>query len=1126
MPDSSSTNKNAQDRQSLQINGSAPTSIERPVYKRKSNEAQPGSSDAGKTIKRRRVEDDVISQSGTGTSSRSDALDINEWGSTRETRELSRMLVPEPAIGKRKRKAKSSTFIPSQIVDLTDSPNNLEWLGRHRLSIDLTPGDEPNDLNNARGTPSSSLGSVPRSTSVAHALGQRMYNSASDPSSSRKLVPKSLDVERLDTSMDQNGESRTSFIALENDEDGPAANDRKVNKQSFKSIKESTSLNSSAKESNLMLTKYPGRESKPDGWPIVSDTSSKSTTIAAPASSFASSSSKIQESPKSLPGLGNAKIPSFGTSSTKQSQSRLQTQAANGKHSDITKADERDSTKQKNQRKTKSAKSVTESGQIPADRESAVQVSPHEYHVSDIAQSSDTEAKIQEFVAQMKTKLVGYLREKPSEPLKKHVENGYTSPALEHVLHQKPASLHLPAEISPASRRGGLIPTERISHAESPLTSVYLNSVREGPQWSLPRRNHLLDNAMFDRGDEDFGAIIQDAEAHLAHEDHLIAQQFASEATRSRNIYSALFDMDSEKHVEAISGVVTMQSADDSTAREEAGTSKHVEATKEHEAVATTEDRSTKSQPTIGVASSLWMLEDTDTQSGVEIDNSEIEATELEIDAPQQIKAQTIESPVLAKETSQDTLQDTETTPILKVTLEIHPQTTLEPVQPQSQAGATESLLPATDSVERDLSQPIATTQVQNPDASFVSPSQIAPASRTIQLRNPENMMASSDDSPEALPTSVPRTKRSRIPRALQDSSESESDSPVVAETLDLLQIQSTNTDSAEMETRLLSFSLARTKKKVPRKDCPTLLDVQEVLRRHLKDLYDDHKFLTRGWLARSRSFRSSEVRSQNLGLATANPNGMTGLKHTVSPFADMHPIHTTVNAKTATEHKSSVLTICSDNIKSPGTSKAYLRAPVITWTDKSLEVPSYTHYTSLSRNILGNNTLQLHVWPFFGDAMTDDNSVYGALERRFHTVVKDRPMKVFRVQQALTYTPYLEAFLLEIACSVTDVLRYLLEPDEVIVGEASRGLIERDKFCGEDFDRESLRWTEVLSRLPPSHPNDLRVAALACTALWGSTQFSLWHIVRQTSWARLPELETEQADQSYSSIACRICHM
>ncbi|CAD0111607.1 unnamed protein product [Aureobasidium uvarum] len=303
-------------------------------------------------------------------------------------------------------------------------------------------------------------------------------------------------------------------------------------------------------------------------------------------------------------------------------------------------------------------------------------------------------------------------------------------------------------------------------------------------------------------------------------------------------------------------------------------------------------------------------------------------------------------------------------------------------------------------------------------------------------------------------------------------------------------------------------------------------------LEEYLDEMDDDHEALTATWLAKARVYQHPTLfpRSRNK-YSTRNRD-----KPRKDPFANIKPQKTgrkiTFTGKAFSQLKPrGETTTASARISS---SKATLPSKLI-----STEVPNYTHYTKIRANVLGTNTRQLQVWPYFGEDVDDD----GTIRERFDVIVEDRPRKVLIAQQVSTYGPYFEAFLEEVDCPMDTILKYLLEasegPDGLISRMASfsndhklaRKLVRaKDKFCKEDFDRTSQRWVSVASSLPEINDEILWKAAVVCHAFWIRTNFSPWQIARK--YAKFPNhnmiegLVTFEKAKNYASVACTICQL
>ncbi|KAI4772795.1 hypothetical protein E4T52_12225 [Aureobasidium sp. EXF-3400] len=299
-------------------------------------------------------------------------------------------------------------------------------------------------------------------------------------------------------------------------------------------------------------------------------------------------------------------------------------------------------------------------------------------------------------------------------------------------------------------------------------------------------------------------------------------------------------------------------------------------------------------------------------------------------------------------------------------------------------------------------------------------------------------------------------------------------------------------------------------------------------LEKYLDEMDDDHEALTEVWLAKARIYQRPTLfpRAQNK-FPTRN---RAANKPRTDPFAN---IKHSKNARTITltGKAFSQLKPRGETITSSGR--------ISSTNAVSTEVPNYTHYTRISGNVLGTNTRQLQVWPYFGEDVDDD----GTIRERFDVIVEDRPRKVLISQQVSTYGPYFEAFLEEIDCPMDTILKYLLEASEGPDGLLSRLtsfaydtkfartiIRAKDKYCKDDFDRTSQRWVSVASSLPEIDDETLWKAAVVCHTFWIRTNFSPWQIARK--YARFPDnnkvegLVTFDTAKNYASVACSICQL
>ncbi|KAI5199385.1 hypothetical protein E4T39_06218 [Aureobasidium subglaciale] len=307
------------------------------------------------------------------------------------------------------------------------------------------------------------------------------------------------------------------------------------------------------------------------------------------------------------------------------------------------------------------------------------------------------------------------------------------------------------------------------------------------------------------------------------------------------------------------------------------------------------------------------------------------------------------------------------------------------------------------------------------------------------------------------------------------------------------------------------------------------------VLDEHLDEMDEDHESLTQSWLGKARIYQRPD---HYLDYVNPRPSKVKDKKRRQDPFTNVKP-QAGARATTLTGKSFSISHSHGDTIPKVKSESITVQARVTSWNAPKIEVPTYSHYTRISNNVLGTNTRQLQVWPYFGEDIDDD----GTIRERFDVIVEDRPRKVLISQQADSYGPYFGAFLEEIDCPMDCILKYLLEATEGPDGLFSRLtsfseelelihdiLSAKDEFCKDDFNRISARWVSVASIIPEVDDETLWRAALACHTFWTLTDFSPWQIARK--YAKFPDndmiegLVSIETGKSYDSIACSICHL
>ncbi|KAL1305231.1 hypothetical protein AAFC00_002148 [Neodothiora populina] len=319
-----------------------------------------------------------------------------------------------------------------------------------------------------------------------------------------------------------------------------------------------------------------------------------------------------------------------------------------------------------------------------------------------------------------------------------------------------------------------------------------------------------------------------------------------------------------------------------------------------------------------------------------------------------------------------------------------------------------------------------------------------------------------------------------------------------------------------------------------------SLAEAQSIMKNHLAEMHRDHEYKVHAEMRRAHMHTFPTFNTPATDVPLTTRYGMTCVAKSVSPFQGMEAIE-----RRNASGKDKMIKIEARTYKNNRTtSKITLGCEVSTIDPHKPEVhgytgdmPRYTHYVSINRNVLGQNTKQMHVWPYFGSDVESDETweaqVQDDLRKRFDVDVEQWPRKIYRAQQVQVYMPYVESFLDEIGCGMSDILYYLLEPDEDGIRTASKDCLSRNKVCEEDLDRSSTRWVKVFSKLQRPSSDMLRKAAIACTVFSRALQhfskstdhLTMWHIARKHQAAHLSD-ETQEPDIDPYSFACRICHL
>ncbi|KAI5370081.1 Putative SET domain, CXC domain, histone-lysine N-methyltransferase EZH1/2 [Septoria linicola] len=191
--------------------------------------------------------------------------------------------------------------------------------------------------------------------------------------------------------------------------------------------------------------------------------------------------------------------------------------------------------------------------------------------------------------------------------------------------------------------------------------------------------------------------------------------------------------------------------------------------------------------------------------------------------------------------------------------------------------------------------------------------------------------------------------------------------------------------------------------------------------------------------------------------------------------------------------------------------------------TSETVEVPRYSHYVSISQNLLANNVTSLQHWPYFGDDF-DISKAY-ALNKEYYIDVDGRERKLLRLGQAESFAVYADDLLTSAGVNWSDVLRFMLDlkPDVGVSPDAIKSMRDREKFISEDFIRDGGRWGEVLAKLPAAQPERVGRAAVICDHFQRIAKFPFWHVVRRSSYTKTLVAHIAGVTDN-ERLTCRIC--
>lgn len=288
---------------------------------------------------------------------------------------------------------------------------------------------------------------------------------------------------------------------------------------------------------------------------------------------------------------------------------------------------------------------------------------------------------------------------------------------------------------------------------------------------------------------------------------------------------------------------------------------------------------------------------------------------------------------------------------------------------------------------------------------------------------------------------------------------------------------------------------------------------VEKVLGKHLEELREDTEYWIKVSLERARLSRTQPETMRTDGLDVARTS-----------FANLKPLELTpvIKGSNKTNQVWSVQKIAPNG--APQAIKSFTAHCTTLTTNMKAEprdVPSYSHFVSIKKNILAPNVTTMYRWPYFNDDF-DGNAM--DLGSHYYLDIDTRERKLLLLLKSQKYEAYAESALQELDCSWSDVLRFLLEPNPAVGRDpdALRALQNRRQY-EEDFTRSSERWISVLSKLNTSTPAKLACAAVLCENFQKMAKFSLWHIARRSEAVKL-DADNAMATITSDELTCRIC--
>jgi hypothetical protein len=224
------------------------------------------------------------------------------------------------------------------------------------------------------------------------------------------------------------------------------------------------------------------------------------------------------------------------------------------------------------------------------------------------------------------------------------------------------------------------------------------------------------------------------------------------------------------------------------------------------------------------------------------------------------------------------------------------------------------------------------------------------------------------------------------------------------------------------------------------------------------------------------------------------------------------------------------------------------------TYAPGELQIPSFREYVSLKTSILADNESKLLTIPWLGDDEPQElhDVLLDDLPKRYEIRHDINPFLDLRNEQCQFYFDAVESFLTEVGVTWDSMLYWLLSSDESLrrINESSDRYMEFEHLIldrsGYDkeafnrrlneariavlFERGPNQWLDLLHQLEKPSAVQLRLIALASSALRSKCGFSPWFMAKQSTTMKeyvYEKTTTAEAMPGFTfrGILCRICH-